>query len=83
MPEVPARGTAIPTADAANLRALTRSIRSGQTAVEKRAQAFIALREAGYSIDAIAAACGINKEQVRKSIMRRTGGYAPDKPVTA
>lgn len=62
----------------ARLAAYTRAIRLGQKAQDDRAAMMISLRERGISLDAIASAAGINREQVRKSIMRRTTGYPGD-----
>lgn len=63
---------------AERLKALTAAIKAGRTAQEARARQMIALRTQGHSLEAIGEAAGINKEQVRKSIMRRQGGYPAD-----
>src|SRR3954471_19259903 len=66
------RGEALPHREKQRLQALQRIIRQGERAWEERAERMAALRAEGYALDAIAEGAGINRESVRKAIMRRT-----------
>lgn len=70
----------VPAAFRRQLASLKRAIDAGNRAADQRANLFVTLRDRGHSLDAIAEAAGINREGVRRSILRRTdGGYPPDK----
>lgn len=65
------RGQALPTDEARSLRRMTRTIVSGERMWDQRAAEMHRLhQECGYSFDAIAAAAGLTREGVRKSILR-------------
>lgn len=69
----------VPVSFARRLQSLGRTIEAGRKAQDQRANLFFELRERGHSLDAIAEAAGINREGVRRSILRRSeGGYPPD-----
>jgi hypothetical protein len=61
------------------LRRYKRKIAEGHAAAEARAEIMRVLRERGCSFDSIAEAAQINREGVRRSVLRRSeGGYPPD-----
>lgn len=73
MPETTTRlrGAAVLSDEARRLRTLRRKITAGEDAANERAAVMARLHDQdGYSYDAIAAAAGITREGVRKSINR-------------